>query len=230
MFNKRLLGIEGEPSEREIDTFYCYGNVLFYGTVGIPADRDLARRWLLRAAVYDHEKAKKMLLDHYGINTDRINDPEEMFRLSCTLLESEEIEKGDEAFFWICKAKVKGREDTDYNIEVTKSSKEKTTLDTGVGVEENHKIANEFYIKSINNCNNVRAYYWYGFNLYFGFGVPYADVNKAKELFLKAYKLGFEPAKLFLKDLYGIEQNDKNNTSEDYRYNNPFINNDFEIS
>ena len=179
-----------------VDAEYWYAVLLYKGINGCTKSKDEARRWFLRAAVYDHPLAIKDLRTYYSINAGELFDANQMFNRGANFRKSDNRQDQDLAFYWFRKAEINGYDDADNIIGVC--------YNDGTGVEQNAEKACEYYLKAINRKNNAGALYNYGVHLYYGNGVA-QDKEKAKEYLIKAKAQGNKAAIDFLKDKYGIE-------------------------
>lgn len=176
-----------------------YGNTLFFGLGGLwgyETDKNAARRWFLRAAVYDYAPAVTNLRRYYGIDANEVYSAQAMLNLGAKYRQSDDLQEQDLAFYWLCKAKENGHDDVDNLIGLC--------YDNGIGVEQNYEKGNECFLRSIENKNNSGALYNYALNLYYGHGVD-EDEDAAKEYFLKAKAAGNKAATEFLSEYYDMQ-------------------------
>ena len=91
-----------------------YGNTLFFGLGGLwgyETDKNAARRWFLRAAVYDYAPAVTNLRRYYGIDANEVYSAQAMLNLGAKYRQSDDLQEQDLAFYWLCKAKENGHDD-----------------------------------------------------------------------------------------------------------------------
>lgn len=201
--------------DRIVDAEYWYGVLIYKGENGCTKNTEEARRWFLRAAVYDHPLAIKDLKAYFGIDAKELKNANDMFNRGANLRKTEKKQDQDLAFYWFCKAAANGYDDADNIIGVC--------YNDGTGVEVDNEKACEYYLRSIEKKNNAGALYNYGAHLYYGTGVK-QDKEKAKEYLLKAKAQGNKAATDFLKEKYGIEEKFRSFGHSDFQdttlYNN----------
>ena len=204
-------------AEREITSAqYCLGVFLYKGINGFGLDRDRARRWMLKAAVYDHPKAVSDLKTYYGIDINVVITARSMFDLGYTYSGKTGSQNEDLRFYWYYKSVINGFKSGYNNLGVC--------YDLGTGVEKDYKKANEYYLLAIEYENNTGALGNYGVNLYLGHGVD-KDEALAKKYLLKAKEAGNSYADTFLKEHFGISDSQliediENHEDSDYAFAN----------
>lgn len=190
-----------------VDAEYWYAVLLYKGINGCIKDTEKARRWFLKAAIYDHPSAIRDLKIYYKIDAQELSDINKMFSRGCDLRKSKIKQDQDLAFYWLFKVSINGHDDMDNLIGLCYYN--------GIGVDQNYEIACEYYLKSIEKKNNIGALYNYGLSLFLGHGVK-EDKEKAKEFFLKAKANGSKAAENFLLEKYGIGDGYKQFEYEDF--------------
>ena len=174
---------------------YWYGVLLYEGKNGCVEDKNAARRWFLKAAVYDHPSAILALILYYGIDAQEATTAKAMFNLGFSYGGKNGDQNQDLRFYWYYKAVVSGYKSAYNNLGVC--------YHDGAGVETDYEKANEYFLKAIEYENNSGALSNYGKDLFWGHGVN-KDLEKAKDYLLKARKLGNKDAIKFLEDNFGI--------------------------
>lgn len=175
---------------------YWYGMLLYKGKNGCDEDINAARRWFLKAAVYDHPSAILALILYYDIDAQEATTAKAMFDLGFSYGGKIGDQNQDLRFYWYYKAVISGYKSAYNNLGVC--------YHDGAGVERDYKKANEYFLKAIEYENNSGALSNYGKNLFWGAGVN-KDYEKAKDYLLKASKLGNKNAIKFLEDNFGIK-------------------------
>ena len=206
-----------ELAEREITSAqYWLGVFLYKGINGFELDRERARRWMLKAAVYDHPKAVSDLKTYYGIDINAVITSRAMFDLGYTYSGKTGSQNQDLSFYWYYKSVINGFKSGYNNLGVC--------YDLGTGVDKDYKKANEYYLRAIEYENNVGALGNYGVNLYLGHGVD-KDEDLAKKYLLKAKEAGNSYAGTFLEEHFGISDSQlikdvEDNEESDYAFAN----------
>ena len=199
--NKRKSEIEDLAKKGIAAAAYWLGENLyspdwFWGRLnGFTEDKNAARRWFLKAALFDYSPAYEKLYEYFNIDAKEAYSSSAMFQCGVNYSKDKSEQGKDLTFYWYRKAVDSGYEDGCNNLGVC--------YDDATGTEQDYETANALYLRAIKHNGNSGAYHNYGVNLFYGSGVK-QDKEKAKEYLLKARDKGSESAKRFLKEHYGI--------------------------
>lgn len=165
--------------------------------LGFTLDENIARRWLLQAALDDFSLAGNALMTLFQIDIGNASTGDEMLNNSYKYSNASTEEEKDLRFFWLRKAVNAGCEAACNNLGVC--------YDGAIGTERDYKTANELYQRAIKYNGNEAAYYNYGLNIYYGNGVS-GDEHEAKNYLLISRSKGLSAAASFLKEHYEIDK------------------------